>query len=40
MFTGFVATVAVLIGLVVGTLVGWLFDFTDFAGSAAPTCSG
>ena len=31
MFTGFVATVAVLIGLVVGTLVGWLFDFTDFS---------
>src|SRR5918997_3540484 len=30
-FTGFVATVAVLIGLVVGTLVGWLFDFTDFS---------
>src|SRR5918994_308921 len=30
-FTGFVATVAVLIGLVVGTLVGWLFDFIDFS---------
>jgi OHCU decarboxylase len=31
MFTGFLATVAVLIGLVVGTLAGWLFDFTDFS---------
>jgi OHCU decarboxylase len=31
MFTGFLATVAVLIGLVVGTLFGWLFDFTDFS---------
>src|SRR5918994_545101 len=31
LFTGFLATVAVLIGLVVGTLVGWLFDFTDFS---------
>ena len=31
MFTGFVATIAVLIGLVVGTLAGWLFDFTDFS---------
>jgi OHCU decarboxylase len=30
-FTGFLATIAVLIGLVVGTLVGWLFDFTDFS---------
>ena len=30
-FTGFLATVAVLIGLVVGTLAGWLFDFTDFS---------
>jgi OHCU decarboxylase len=29
-FRGFVATIAVLIGLVVGTLVGWLFNFTDF----------
>jgi OHCU decarboxylase len=31
MFTGFLATVAVLIGLVVGTLAGWIFDFTDFS---------
>jgi OHCU decarboxylase len=31
MFTGFLATIAVLIGLVVGTFVGWLFDFTDFS---------
>jgi uric acid transporter len=31
MFTGFLATIAVLIGLVVGTLAGWLFDFTDFS---------
>src|SRR6266508_2827414 len=31
MFTGFLATIAVLIGLVVGTLTGWLFDFTDFS---------
>jgi uric acid transporter len=30
LFTGFVATVAVLIGLVVGTLAGWIFGFTDF----------
>src|SRR5215204_7763682 len=30
-FTGFVATIAVLIGLIVGTLAGWLFDFTDFS---------
>jgi OHCU decarboxylase len=29
--SGFLATVAVLIGLVVGTLIGWLFDFTDFS---------
>jgi OHCU decarboxylase len=29
-FRGFVATIAVLIGLVVGTLLGWLFNFTDF----------
>jgi uric acid transporter len=31
LFTGFVATIAVLIGLLVGTLAGWLFDFTDFS---------
>src|SRR5215207_1215176 len=31
MFSGFVATIAVLLGLVVGTLAGWLFDFTDFS---------
>ncbi|HEV8424472.1 MAG TPA: 2-oxo-4-hydroxy-4-carboxy-5-ureidoimidazoline decarboxylase [Actinomycetes bacterium] len=31
MFTGFLATVAVLIGLMVGTLAGWIFDFTDFS---------
>jgi uric acid transporter len=31
MFSGFLATIAVLIGLVVGTLTGWLFDFTDFS---------
>lgn len=31
LFTGFVATIAVLIGLVVGTLAGWIFDFTDFS---------
>jgi uracil-xanthine permease len=31
LFSGFVATIAVLIGLVVGTLAGWLFDFTDFS---------
>jgi uric acid transporter len=31
LFTGFLATIAVLIGLVVGTLAGWLFDFTDFS---------
>jgi uric acid transporter len=31
LFTGFVATIAVLVGLVVGTLAGWLFDFTDFS---------
>jgi len=32
LFRGFVATIAVLIGLVVGTLIGWLFDFTSFGG--------
>jgi OHCU decarboxylase len=31
LFSGFVATIAVLLGLVVGTLAGWLFDFTDFS---------
>jgi uric acid transporter len=31
MFTGFLATIAVLLGLVVGTFVGWLFGFTDFS---------
>jgi uric acid transporter len=31
LFTGFVATIAVLIGLLVGTLAGWIFDFTDFS---------
>ncbi len=31
LFRGFVATIAVLIGLVVGTLIGWLFDFTTFS---------
>jgi OHCU decarboxylase len=31
LFTGFVATIAVLIGLIVGTLAGWIFDFTDFS---------
>jgi uric acid transporter len=31
LFTGFLATIAVLIGLLVGTLTGWLFDFTDFS---------
>lgn len=30
-FTGFVATIAVLLGLVVGTVLGVLFDFTDFS---------
>ena len=30
LFRGFVATIAVLIGLVVGTLIGWLFSFTTF----------
>jgi OHCU decarboxylase len=30
-FSGFVATIAVLIGLIIGTLAGWLFDFTDFS---------
>ena len=30
-FTGFVATIAVLIGLVVGTAVGAAFGFTDFS---------
>jgi OHCU decarboxylase len=30
-FSGFVATIAVLLGLVVGTLAGWIFDFTDFS---------
>jgi OHCU decarboxylase len=30
-FSGFVATIAVLIGLLVGTLTGWIFDFTDFS---------
>jgi OHCU decarboxylase len=30
MFTGFMATIAVLIGLIVGTLAGWIFGFTDF----------
>jgi uric acid transporter len=30
-FSGFVATIAVLIGLLVGTLAGWIFDFTDFS---------
>jgi OHCU decarboxylase len=29
-FTGFMATIAVLIGLIVGTLAGWIFGFTDF----------
>ena len=31
LFSGFLATIAVLIGLVVGTLTGWLLDFTDFS---------
>jgi OHCU decarboxylase len=31
LFTGFVATIAVLIGLTVGTLAGWIFGFTDFS---------
>jgi OHCU decarboxylase len=31
LFSGFVATIAVLIGLLVGTLAGWIFDFTDFS---------
>jgi xanthine/uracil permease len=39
LFTGFVATIAVLIGLLVGTLAGWLFDFTDFSRVGGPTCS-
>jgi OHCU decarboxylase len=30
-FSGFVATIAVLIGLLIGTLAGWIFDFTDFS---------
>jgi len=30
-FTGFIATIAVLIGLVVGTAAGVVFDFTDFS---------
>jgi OHCU decarboxylase len=30
-FSGFVATIAVLIGLLIGTLAGWTFDFTDFS---------
>jgi uric acid transporter len=30
LFRGFVATIAVLIGLVVGTFIGWLFNFTNF----------
>ena len=30
-FRGFVSTIAVLIGLVVGTAAGWLFGFTDFS---------
>jgi OHCU decarboxylase len=32
MFRGFVATIAVLIGLVAGTVLGVIFDFTDFSG--------
>jgi OHCU decarboxylase len=31
LFSGFVATIAVLLGLLVGTLAGWIFDFTDFS---------
>ena len=30
MFRGFLATIAVLIGLVLGTVIGMIFDFTDF----------
>jgi OHCU decarboxylase len=30
-FSGFVATIAVLLGLIIGTLAGWIFDFTDFS---------
>ena len=32
MFRGFVATIAVLIGLVLGTVIGVIFDYTDFSG--------
>jgi len=39
-FTGFVATIAVLIGLIVGTLAGWLFDFTDFSRVGAADALG
>ncbi len=39
MFRGFVATIAVLIGLVLGTVIGVIFDFTDFSGSEARTGS-
>ena len=39
-FRGFVATIAVLIGLVVGTAVGAIFGFTDFSRvGETPTCS-
>jgi OHCU decarboxylase len=32
MFRGFVATIAVLIGLVLGTVIGVIFNYTDFSG--------
>ena len=38
-FRGFVATIAVLIGLIVGTASAALFDFTDFSRVGDADCS-
>src|SRR5574337_718333 len=40
MFTGFMATVAVLVGLVAGTLVAWLLGDASFAGAATAPMFG
>src|SRR5436190_10389351 len=39
-FRGFVSTIAVLLGLVLGTTAGWLFDFTDFSRVGAAKAFG
>jgi len=39
-FRGFLATIAVLLSLVIGTAVGWAFDFTDFSGVGSASWVG